>query len=113
MTQEVIDEIVTTYRDGIESEHFSKFVNKEKIKEFEYRLNPVEYLDFDVLKKTFGETVMLKDIAEIHRGLNINKEDITEEYDEDSYLCLNIKDIDNGRINYDSASRFREVKKNG
>lgn len=111
ITKESLDEIVVLYKDGVEREHFSKFVELEKIIEFGCRLNPAEYLDFDVLKEYLCDKVLLKDIAQVRRGLNIKKEDITEENHEDGYLCLNIKDIGKGSVNYETASRFCNIKK--
>lgn len=108
--KENIEEIFTSYKEGVEREHFSKFVNTEKIIEFGSRLNPIEYLNMDVLKETLCDKVFLKDIAEIQRGLNIKNDYTTEENHEEGYFCLNIKDIEEGRINYKTALRFRNIK---
>lgn len=110
ITAEGINEIVNSYRDGMEQAHFSKLVELEKIREFKYKLNPAEYLDFDTLKDSLSETVLLKDIAQVIRGLNVKKETITDSFDEGLYVCLNIKDIENGKINYDNALRFQNVE---
>lgn len=110
ITDEGINEISNSYREGIERDHFSKFVELDKIREFKYKLNPAEYLDFDILKDSLAETVLLKEIALVIRGLNIKKETISEIFDESLYCCLNIKDIEDGRIKYDLASRFQYVE---
>lgn len=107
---ESIDEIAKAYKEGIEEKHFSMFVDIGKIKDFGYRINPIEYLDFDAVKKSFLDTVLLKDIAEVKRGLNVKNEDVCKDNSE-GYLCLNIKEIENGRVNYDSALTFQHVKR--
>ena len=110
ITEDGISEIANSYRDGIERAHFSKLVELDKIREFKYKLNPAEYLDFDTLKDSLSETVLLKDIAQVIRGMNVKKETISEDFDESLYGCLNIKDIDNGKINYDNVSKFQYVE---
>ena len=107
---ESIDEIAKAYKEGIEKEYFSMFVDIGKIKDFGYRINPIEYLDFDAVKESFFDTVLLKDIAEIKRGLNVKNQDDCKDNSK-GYLCLNIKEIENGRVNYDSALTFQHVKR--
>lgn len=111
ITDEGINEIARCYKEGIEKNHFSKFVVIDKIHQFNDRMNPVEYLDFDSLKETLPKTILLKEVAQVIRGLNIKKEAITDNYDESLYYCLNIKDVDEGRIIYGHASRFKYIEK--
>lgn len=110
ITEEGIEKITSCYKEGIEKAHFSRFVDTEKIKEFNYTLNPVEYLDFDVLKKSLNESVALKEIAQISRGLNIKKQDLVETNDEDAYYYLNIRDIENGRVKYNGELKVLNKK---
>ena len=110
ITGEGINEIVNSYWNDVERDHFSKLVELEKIRAFKYKLNPAEYLDFDTLKDSLSETVLLKNIAQVIRGLNVKKETITDSFDEGLYVCLNIKDIEKGKINYDNALRFQHVE---
>lgn len=110
ITDDGINEIAHCYKEGIEKVHFSKFVDIDKIRRFNYRMNPAEYLDFDSLKETLSETILLKEIAQVIRGMNIKKETITDSCDKSLYCCLNIKDIDEGRINYEQASRFKYIE---
>ena len=110
ITAEGINEIVNSYWNDVGRDHFSKLVELEKIRAFKYKLNPAEYLDFDTLKDSLSETVLLKNIAQVIRGLNVKKETITDSFDEGLYVCLNIKDIENGKINYDNALRFQHVE---
>lgn len=108
---EGVNKILECYRYGIEEEGFSKFVDLEKITEYNYTLNPKEYLDFDALKGLFEESVPLKDIAEIIKGVQLSKEDLQELSKHREYYFLNVKDIENGKINYDEASMLTYKKK--
>ena len=110
ITDDGMNEIARCYKEGIEKIHFSKFVDIDKIRQFNYKMNPAEYLDFDSLKETLCETILLKEIAQVIRGMNIKKETITDNCDKSLYCCLNIKDIDEGRINYGQASRFKYIE---
>ncbi|MEZ2659503.1 N-6 DNA methylase [Aneurinibacillus aneurinilyticus] len=110
ITKEGITKIIDTYRDGSEEDRFSRFVEVDKIREYNYGLNPKEYLDVDILKNTFQQTVLLGEIAEIRRGVQLSK----EEYDflslSPDYYLINIKDIENGKISYDEESKITYKK---
>lgn len=106
ITDEGLGKIIATYKEGIEESHFSQFVSLEKIREYNYTLNSVEYLDFDVLKNTFDNSVILGDVAQITRGVQISKDDLKMLSKESTHYLLNIKDIENGKINYDETSKI-------
>lgn len=106
ITDEGLEKIITTYKEGIEESHFSQFVRLEKIREYNYTLNSIEYLDFDVLKNTFDNSVILGEVAQITRGVQISKEDLKMLSKESTHYLLNIKDIENGKINYDETSKI-------
>ncbi|MEK4062481.1 MULTISPECIES: N-6 DNA methylase [Paenibacillus] len=108
--EEGISKIVYAYRNGIEEENFSRFVDLAKIREYDYSLNPKEYLDFDVLKHSFHQTVKLGEIAAIRRGVQLTKEELEELSNTATHYLLNIKDIENGRIAYDEESRITYKK---
>ena len=99
ITDEGLEKIIITYKEGIEESHFSQFVSLEKIREYNYTLNSMEYLDFDVLKNTFDNSIILGDVAQITRGVQISKEDLKMLSKESTHYLLNIKDIENGKIN--------------
>lgn len=111
ITNDGINKILECYMYGFEEESFSKFVDLEKIKEYNYTLNPKEYLDFDALKDLFDKSVSLKDVAEIIKGVQVSKEDLEELSKQPDYYLINIKDIDNGKINYDETSMLTYKKK--
>lgn len=111
ITNEGINKILECYRCGFEEESFSRFVDLEKIKEYNYTLNPKEYLDFDALKNLFDKSVALKDVAEIIKGVQVSKEDLEELSKQPNYYLINIKDIENGKINYDETSMLTYKKK--
>lgn len=106
-----IDRILKTYQIGIEESGFSKFVELDKLKEYEYRLNPIEYLSFDVLKDLLTESISLKEIAEISRGVQISKKDYEKLSTNPEYYYLNIKDIDEGKIYYEESSKITFKKR--
>lgn len=106
ITIEGINKILECYRHGIEEDGFSKLVDLEKIKEYNYTLNPKEYLDFDALKNLFKESVSLKEIAKIIKGVQVSKEDAEELLKRPEFYFLNVKDIENGRINYDDTTKI-------
>ncbi|MBN8193804.1 N-6 DNA methylase [Bacillus sp. NTK074B] len=101
-----INKVLEYYHLGIEEGHFSIFVDLEKIKEYNYTLNPREYLDFDALKNTFERSISLKEVAEIVRGVQVSKGDFERLSEHPTHYFLNVKDIDDGRIYYDDASRL-------
>ncbi|MBU9723091.1 MULTISPECIES: N-6 DNA methylase [Bacillaceae] len=110
VSPEGINKILEYYHHGIEEDHFSKFVDIEKIREYNYTLNPKEYLDFDVLKSTFEHSVKLKNIAEITRGVQVSKSDMEMLSAHPTHYFLNVKDIDNGRIYYDETAKLTNKK---
>lgn len=110
ITDEGISKITHAYRNGTEEEHFSRFVTLAKIREYNYSLNSKEYLDFDVLKYSFSQTVKLSDIAVIRRGVQLAAAELEELSGTTTHYLLNIKDIENGKIIYDKKSRLTYKK---
>ncbi len=98
---EGISKILECYRYGFEEPGFSKLVGLDKLQEYDYRLNPIEYLEFDVLKNSLTDSISLKEIAEINTGVQITKKDLEKLSEEPTHYFLNVKDINEGKINYD------------
>lgn len=104
-------QIMDAYSDGIEYKRFSKFINIDKIKEYNYSLNPIEYLDFDDLNNSFKKSVSLKEIATINRGVQLSKKDIVDQMHEGEYCFISLKEIDDeGNINYSEASKINSKR---
>ncbi|MBU5270307.1 N-6 DNA methylase [Clostridium cochlearium] len=107
LTEEGAERIIRAYYRNIEEEGFSKFIPIEKTKEYDYRLNPVEYIDFESLKNLFDRTVSLDEIAEITRGVSVSKKDMESLEIGGEYYYISIKNIDEGSINYEDATKIR------
>ncbi|MGW9529652.1 N-6 DNA methylase [Paenibacillus terrae] len=110
ITEDGIIKIIDAYWNGTEEERFCRFIDVEKIRHYKYSLNSKEYLDFDILKNSFHQTVKLGEIAEIRRGVQLSKEEYEELSITATHYLLNIKDIENGRITYDEESRITYKK---
>ena len=104
ISEEGMEKIHTYYKFWIEEEGFSKFVGLEKIEELNFALNPVEYLEVGVLENSFGESIPLGKIAQISRGVQSKKDDISKINEENTHYFINIKDIEKGKIYYDDNS---------
>lgn len=110
ITEEGLLKIVASYWEGNEEERFCRLIDVEKIKSYNYSLNPKEYLEFDILKNSFQHTVKLGEIAEIRRGVQLSKEEYEELKEAATHYFLNIKDIESGRISYDEESKITYKK---
>jgi type I restriction enzyme M protein len=105
-----IKKISDAYKEGKEETGFSKFVDKKKIEEYKYSLNPVEYLDFDTLNNSFKNSISLNEIANLTRGVQLTKDEAEGLNYEGTHYYINIKDIDDdNRINYFQA--FKIIRK--
>lgn len=111
ISPEGIAKILECYRFGFEEEGFSKIVTLEKMEEYSYRLNPIEYLEFDVLKNSLTNSVSLGEIAQVSSGVQISKKDMEKLSEEPTHYYLNIKDINEGKISYeeDSMLTFKKL----
>lgn len=109
--KEGIERIINTYKNGFEERGFSKFVSLEKLAEYDFRLNPLEYLSFDEIKDTLTNSIPLKEIADVASGVQISKKDLEAlSAEPQTHYYLNIKDINEGKINYDETSRLTYKK---
>ena len=107
LTDEGTKKILEAYHHNIIEEGFSKFVPIEEMAKYDYRLNPVEYIEFESLINQFDRTIPLGDIAEITRGVNVTKKELEILEKDGEYYYLNIRNIDDGDINYEDAIRTR------
>jgi len=111
LTEEGKEKILEAYYNFVEEEGFSKIIPIEKTKEYDYRLNPVEYIDFETLKNKFENTIPLDEIAEITRGIDLSRKDLEELETEDGYYYISIRNIDESGINYEDAEKIRPKNK--
>lgn len=107
LTDKGIQKILETYQDNTIKEGFSKFVPIEDMAKYDYRLNPVEYIEFESLKNKFDRTIPLGDVAEIARGVNASKKELKSLEKGGEYYYINIRNIEDGDINYDEATMIR------
>lgn len=110
ITDEGIEKIIKIYKEGIEEIHFSKFISYEKLKEYGYTLNSNEYLEFDELKNTIDNSILLESVAHVTRGVQISKSDMEILSKEPTHYLINVKDIEDGKINYDETVRITNKK---
>lgn len=101
-----IDKIIDVYRNKKELDKYSKIVPINYIEENDYSLNSIEYLDYMDIKKRFKKSIMLGSVSEIKRGIAITREDLKELSDSNGYCYLNLKDIQNGEVCYESAEKI-------
>lgn len=111
LTEDGKGKILNAYYNNIEEEGFSKFVTLDKIHEYDYRLNPVEYIDFEALKNKFEETISLDRVAKITRGLSLPRKELEELETKDGYYYLSIRNIEEDGINYDEADIIKPKDK--
>lgn len=107
LTDKGIQKILEAYQDNILEEGFSKFVPIKDMAKYDYRLNPVEYIEFESLKNQFDRTIPLGDVAEIARGVNVSKKELESLEKGGEYYYINIRNIEDGDINYDEATMIR------
>ena len=110
ISEEGIAKILECYKNGFEEAGYSRFIDLEKLQEYDYRLNPIEYLEFDILKNSLTNSIPLKEIAQVDSGVQISKRDLEVLSMQPTHYYLNIKDIGEGKINYDESSKLTYKK---
>lgn len=101
-----IDKIIDVYRNKKELAKYSKIVPIKYIEENDYSLNTIEYLDYKDIKKRFEKSIILGSVSEIKRGIAITRDDLKELSNCNGYCYLNLKDIQNGEVCYESAEKI-------
>lgn len=110
LNQKQKDKIIEVFKKGEEINKYSKLVDVDIIRKYKYSLNTKEYIEYEELKEKLENTIELGTIAETLRGVSISKDDLEELKDEQGYYYLNVKDIQEGKINYDDDYKI-ELKK--
>lgn len=101
-----IDKIIDVYRNKKELDKYSKIVPIKYIEENDYSLNSIEYLNYKNIKKRFEKSIMLGSVSEIKRGIAITRDGLEELSNCNGYCYLNLKDIQNGEVCYESAEKI-------
>lgn len=86
---------------------YSMVVSLDRIQEKEFSWNPFLYLQMKEGKEVQGRTVELGEIATINRGAQITREDERMLAEEATHYWLNIRNIEDGGICFEGASRIR------
>ncbi|MBN1052412.1 hypothetical protein DV092_10245 [Clostridium botulinum] len=110
LNQKQKDKIIEVFKAGMEIDKYSKLVDVDTIRTYKYSLNTKEYIEYEALKGQLKNSIELGTIAETLRGVSMSKNDLEELKDEHGYYYLNVKDIQEGKINYDDAYKI-ELKK--
>lgn len=114
-----VAKIVNTLNDFESEERYSKIVSMEEIDENQYDLNPSLYFENIELETEFGKVefnrkeyeksknlVKISDIAEVIRGVNLPGKRQIESGEGDVYPVIQIRDIEDGKIQFDRIERF-------
>lgn len=110
LTQEHRDKIVNVFKKGLEIDLYSKFVDMNTIRQYKYSLNTKEYIEYEALKDKLKNSIELDTVADILRGVAISNDELEVLKDESGYYYLNLKDIQDGKINYEEDYKI-ELKK--
>lgn len=81
----------------------SIYVTENEIEKNDYSWNPILYLR----KENDAEPgILLSEVADITRGIQFDLKNAGANTEKGDYFFINIKDLENGRINYGSCSRI-------
>lgn len=84
-----------------------RWISTKKIIEAEYSFNSMIYLELEKIQNDMGKSVPLGEVAQIIRGVQINKSDEVTLRKEPTHYLLNVKDIEQGKIDYKESSRIK------
>lgn len=105
ISEEGTNLLLQAYEQYCEIPQVSSIVSITEIEDDAWSLKPLRY--FERKSEKQSETVLfLKDIANITRGVQLKKEEEETLSREGTALLLNIKDIQNGEIHYECASKI-------
>lgn len=110
LNQNQKDKIIQVFKAGMEIDKYSKLVDVDTIRKYKYSLNTKEYIEYEDLKEKLENSIELGSIAETLRGVSISKNDLEELKDEHGYYYLNVKDIQEGKINYYDTYKIKLKK---
>lgn len=101
LTKEHINKILNVYYKWSETNNYSKIADISSIEECNYELDSSLYINSKDYHLKQGKMKRLKDIADIKRGLQIQKDEMDKLVDsEGSHYYIKISDINNGKIGF-------------
>jgi type I restriction enzyme M protein len=95
-----------------EIERFSTIVDKDTLAMNEYNLNASFYLNAKVIEEKLGNSIMLKEVADILPGVQVTAGDLEILKRNATHYFLNVKNIQDDEIVYDEDERIRDKKVN-
>ena len=110
MTQDTIFRIVNVTQKWVEEEGFSTIVDRKILEMNEYNLNASFYLNFKEIERQLGDSIMLKEVADILPGVQVSASDLEILKRNATHYFLNVKNIQDNEILYDEDERIRDKK---
>lgn len=107
-----IDKILSCLLEYKEIEGFSTLTDTDVVADNEYNLNPSVYINAKVIEESLGNTIQLKEVAEVLPGVQVSKSDFDALRRNPTHYYLNIKNIQDEGIVYDNEERIRDKKVN-
>lgn len=108
LSEDILKQLEQADRHEESSESFSIYVTEKEIAKNDYSWNPIKYLRKEVDAET---GIPLSEVADITRGLQIDLKKLTAYTEDKSCFFINIKDLKNGQISYESCSRIEYNEK--
>lgn len=106
--KESIDKIIKCVNDNQEIEGFSLILDMNTVSDNEYNLNSNVYFNARKLEEELGETIFLDEVAEVMTGVQLTKKDRDVLKNNPTHYYLNIKNIEDGQINYYEDEKIRD-----
>lgn len=111
-TDDLMNKIWDIYFSFEEEIGFSIVVDKEEIAANEYNLNADKYMNERVIGRRLDKSILLSEVADVQTGVQVNKKDLELLKKDATHYYLNVKDLQDDKIEYESAQRIRDKKVN-
>ena len=112
LTQETIFRIVNAAKKWAKEERFSTIVDRSTLEMNEYNLNASFYLNAKEIERQLGDSIMLKEVADVLPGVQVSASDLEMLKRNATHYFLNVKSIQDDGIVYDEDERIRDKKVN-
>lgn len=110
ITEEGLRQIISTLDSWSEVEGFSIIVNSEDLKANDFNLQATIYLNDKIIKQRLGQTIHLKDIAEVLPGVQLLPTDFKALKNNPTHHYLNVKNLQEDRLVYDDEDLIKEKR---